>query len=253
MAEESLVEVTSEEPASEPTSTSGSRPDWLPEKYWDDEKAEANVKSIVDALAGTQTALRNKKEELRKEVEAELKADTPPEPDSYKSDPTEWELPDGKQFQFAENDPLVGGVKQWAHRNGISQKAFNELLGTYAKVSVATQPDRQTEMAALGEKAEDRLKRLGSLAGKALGDEAELAEFAQMTMTARQVAVLEKLIDIGKQSGPQNFEVDGETMMTTEEELHRLMASDAYWKRDEATLMKAQRLQERLSKFKRRA
>jgi hypothetical protein len=203
------------------------RPDWLPEQYWDDGKGEANVKSLVKSLTDFQTQARNRKEQMRQEIEAELAEGLPPSPEGYELDSSAWELPDGMRFD-GESDPLMEKVRHWAHENKVPQEAFNKLVGTYVKTIAGSRVDRQAELQKLGEKAEERLRSIENYVTKVLNDD-ELQVFANMSYTADQVLVLEKLLDARKQGGPQSFDTDGPSVNTLEAELERLMSSPEYY------------------------
>ena len=240
-------EKPSENPEQAPESAEqNARPDWLPEAYWNDTDGVAEVKKLVGSLSETQTALRNRKEQMREEIVKELEGDKPEGVESYKLDPTQMKMPEGLSVEMTEKDPILAKVKQWAFEQGVKPEAFTKLVDVYVNQIAESIPNKQKEIEALGENAEVRLDALTKMADKALSSKEEWNDFMLMTQTASQVQILEKLLQARPAPGPSDFE-EGGVSNTTKEEIDRLMSTDAYWKGDTATVSKVQRLQERLS------
>lgn len=228
-------------------SAENARPEWLPEAYWNDENGAAEVQKLAKSLAETQTAFRNRKEEMRAELLKEIEGEKPEGVEAYKIDPADLKLPEGMSLEMTEGDPMLAGVKDWAYENGIKPAAFTKLVDKYLNTIAGQMPDKSKEREKLGENAEVRLDALTKIGEKALHSKEEWNDFVMMTQTARQVEVMEKLIDATPKPGPGTFEGEG-IANTAREEIHRLMSMDGYWKGDEAITNKVLRLQERLSK-----
>lgn len=224
--ESSLLDQVPHEDESAKESQDG-RPEWLPEKYWDDESSQAKVKDVVHALAETQTALRNRKEELREEVLKELAENVPETPEAYKLDIEEMKLPAGVEAEKLTNDPEITLARQWAHDNKVPQEAFGKLISNMMKLRAETLPDPVKEMAKLGENAVQRVQRLDALATKSLDDE-EQAIFRRYLTTAKGVVMVEKLLNEKRRNGPNEFDGTGH-VEDLRARLNRLQSSPGYW------------------------
>lgn len=107
------------------------RPEWLPEKFWNDEdgpELEKMAKSY---------------DELQKQFsQGKHKA-----PDNYDTSIVE------KQG-FETNDPVVESTVEWAKKYGINQAAFDELVGTVTSITgenqKAFEQSYEEELSALG-------------------------------------------------------------------------------------------------------
>lgn len=230
---------TPSETGSNGTSGTAAKPDWLPEEYWEGGKGEIKVKDILDRLAHNQTALRHKKDELRAEIEAELKAARPAHPSAYTVDPAALTFEGGRQILIEDSDPVLARVRAWAFDNGVPQEKFTGLLKEYGKALVEKMPDPKAELAKLGENAAQRIQNLKSAVTARIGEEA-MPAFMAMANTAQQVEILEKIM--GQKGGPTEFDSAYGTPRMVSEEIDKIMASDAYWKRDPATLAQLERL-----------
>lgn len=233
-------------PESSSASSEKTRPEWLPEEYWDGETAQAKVKDIVDRLAHNQTMLRHKKDELKAEIEREALLGRPATPAGYTLDPASLQTSSGK-IEIADDDPVLARVRAWAYDNGLTQEKFGALVGAYGKALHEKMPDPKTEMAKLGENAASRINNLKSQVAARIGADA-MGLFMGMAKTAAEVEVLEKLLS--PSGGPADFESEFGTPEMVSEELDKLMASDAYWKRDPATVTKVERFMKILAKRK---
>lgn len=220
------------------------RPDYIPEAYWDADAGEAKIKELVKSLTDTQTALRNRADELKQELIKELNEGIPDEPGLYEVSMPEL---DGKQVQMDIEDPLFDEFKVWAHKSGINQDKFNDLLKFQARWLQSKVPNIEAEIGKLGDKAKERIDSVTRFASSAL-DQGDWETFRGMMTTARSIEVMEKLMGAAKGKGPSSFDQYDHAGPVNEAEVDRLMATDKYWKGDTATVRRVEELVQRIAK-----
>jgi hypothetical protein len=109
------------------------RPDWAPETVWDAEKNTFKpdaLKAEFEAkneLAAFKAAEESKKLPFRRS----------PRNTSSRCRRTS-SRPEGVEFKLDEADPLFTQARDWAHKNGISQEAFEQGLSMIAARDVAS-------------------------------------------------------------------------------------------------------------------
>lgn len=115
------------------------RPDWFPEKFWD-EKEGPDLENIVKSY-----------EELQKQFsQGKHKA------------PEEYDTGVLAEAGYDMEDPIVGAYLGWAQKYGVNQAAFDELAGTITSLAVENgaemQANYEQERAALGQNADEIIK-----------------------------------------------------------------------------------------------
>lgn len=175
------------------------RPDWLPEKFWD---AKGNAPAY-DKLAKSYS-------ELEKQFKAG--AHKAPKDGKYDLSPVK---------DVPQDDPMLSGFLEIAKENGLSQKAVTEILSVVG-AQTAAQREAMTvnvkaEMEKLGANAkeilQDTLRWSQSLVAKGVLTKDEQAELKIMAGTATGVKVLQKMrAYYGDRAIPVNVgAVDGES------------------------------------------
>ena len=122
----------------------------------------------------------------------------PESPDKYEVKlPDGFKPPEGVEFKFNDGDPLLAQARATAHKLGIGQEGFSELLGLYAGAQVANQQQivaaRNAEIAKLGTAGPARVDALTTFWKAQLG-EAEGAQVMSRVLTASDVALHEKIV-----------------------------------------------------------
>lgn len=115
------------------------RPDWFPEKFWD-EKEGPDLENIVKSY-----------EELQKQFsQGKHKA-----PDEYDTSVLD-------EAGYAKDDPIVGAYSEWAKQYGINQQAFDDLAGKITSLAgedmAQAQINYDAERKALGNNADEIIK-----------------------------------------------------------------------------------------------
>lgn len=130
--------------------TAVTRPEYVPENFWDGTKNEVKGKEFGEHFAALQA--RVAADDVRRNS-------LPANPDAYKVElPKDFQPPQGVEFKFNDGDPLLAQARTVMHEIDTGklsgQEAFTKLLGLYAGAQVATQTQitaaRNAEMAKLG-------------------------------------------------------------------------------------------------------
>lgn len=121
----------------------------------------------------------------------------PQKAEEYKIGTTEaFKAPQGVDFKIDMADPLWTQAQSWAHKNGLSQQAFNEgidlLAGSRVGDAATVQAAHTAEIAKLGANGPARVTALETFfTGLAGADAAK--QIKDMAVTANLVMALEKV------------------------------------------------------------
>jgi hypothetical protein len=138
----------------------------------------------------------------------------PQSADAYKAElPADFKPPEGINYQFNADDPLLAQAKAIAHAEGLSQEGFSRLLAVYAGSQVANQQQvtmaRNAEIAKLGTTGPARIDALDAFFKATLGA-ADGAERMARIFTARDIAIAEKeMVKMQGASSGSNFRQGG--------------------------------------------
>jgi len=172
------------------------RPDWYPEKYWNDEDGP-DIESLAKSYQELQKKFSRGDHKTPKEYDTKMFADA----------------------NVPEDDELLSTYKEWAKENGISQNAFNELAEKF--ISMAGNEAQQAEVSyqeeykKLGPNADQTIKSMTDwaqgLVRKGVWSEDDFEEFKIMGGTAQGIRALQKVrsyygdqpvpIDVGQVEG----------------------------------------------------
>lgn len=168
----------------------------MPENLWD---AKAGLK--LDALKGEFEA----KNELAafKAAEDSKRLALPQKPEEYKiALPESFKPPEGIKFEIDEKSDVAISAREWAHRHGVRQEAFSELLGLYGGLLVGDEQQKQTARRAqieqLGQAGTARVTAIETFL-----DAKGYSPLKAMLVTADIVKAMEGLV--AKASGADNF------------------------------------------------
>jgi hypothetical protein len=192
-------------PSSTPTSPAApsvsARPDWAPEAFWDATKGElkgADLRKTFDDLTAFKAA-------------ADSKQLSVPKPNEYKLEfAKDYVLPQGTEWKWDENSPLLTQVREFASASGMNQDTFSKLLGLHAASRINEDQSFATakaaEVAKLGENANARVDSVKTWL-KAMGGEHfnDLARVLDMAPTASTVRGLETLMQRYVSQGGASF------------------------------------------------
>lgn len=183
--------------------TAPSRPDWLPETYFD---AKAGPKWDDFGKHYGELATRDAAEQVRRNS-------LPANPDAYKvSTSPAFKAPTGVEFKLNEADPAWTQARAWAHKHGLSQEAFAEGIDFVAArdlaQNTAIEAARTAELAKLGPNATARIDALNTFFTGLLGPE-QGRQIGRMMVTSDIVEALEKAVAKFSSQGAASFPQHG--------------------------------------------
>lgn len=176
-------------PADKSAGGGAARPDYIPEKFWKDGKAD------LEGLGKSYVELEGWKGKKVEELTAEaLKADranrkVPEKADGYALPALDQA---GLKPEALKDDPLVGLWREVAHKHGIGQDGFEEGLKRFVELQIASAPDLETEKKALGENANARIEAIQAWAKENFSQE-EYQQLRTIANSAAGIKTLEKL------------------------------------------------------------
>jgi hypothetical protein len=185
------------DPAATPAkATFKTRPDWLPEPFYDPKTGEVKLEALAKSQADLRAAISKGANKA------------PAKADDYKLEMEPAAL-DGVKRLFAEGDPakdpLMKAVREAAHESGMSQAQFNGLMAKVLPALAEQQPpafDAAAELKALHPDATQAKKIVNAMAarGQKLVEQGvltkdDLGEFAVMVGTANGMKVMSKIFE----------------------------------------------------------
>ena len=149
------------------------RPEWLLDKY------NTEGRSVQDAVNEQAKAYT----ELQKKFGGFTGA-----PDAYKMD-----FAKDLGIQFDDGNELLQNFNEFAKTSQMSQPMYEAVLSLYAKDKMATVPNKEEEMAKLGDNAGDQLKQLsGWIADNFESD--DVSTIQNLATTANNIKFLQKVM-----------------------------------------------------------
>jgi len=223
------------------------RPDWLPEAYWDSEKGEGKFEDLAKSHADITKKITTRNDDLKKQVKADFEkerfAKRPEAADKYELRLPEGVLPDGVEWEFNAEDPLVNFARNLAYENGLGQEGFDKLVGEYIKSEIAKLPDVEAQVKRLGEKGPERVARIDQW----LSVNMSKGAYAALSSVAKNAEVLIAIEELMMRAGAPAFVVDsdpgGDQQILTDAVVRSWQADPKYWdpvKRDPTFVKKVE-------------
>ena len=208
------------------------RPDWLPEKFETPEQ-------LAHSYSDLERAFHSRRDELKYEIMNEMAdehdASVPESPGDYNMNITV-----GDQMIEVSDTPMADWFRSTAHKLGLGQDQFNEIIGEYLEVESMSGPNWEAESAILGEHADQRLERVDAWARSHLSDQA-YEIFAQIPASAGMIMTFEELMEL---NGQPQFITDDTGHFQEElsiDDLKSMQNDPRYWKeKDPAFISKVQ-------------
>jgi hypothetical protein len=262
---EGLFAGTEGEPEASPEQAKHApRPEWVPEKFWDDEqgqvKSEQAVRSYnelwgltskkwnglseADQISILNHAPKEMVERFEADIKGRLSGDQefrqsllPKAPEAYELKPGL--LPEGSEI--SSEDPLFASAANVLKKIGAPQEIMDELVQGYVEAikqaSEAQRASREEKVKQLGDNLAGRKKTIETkleqvLKGRTLEESRANVKALMDSLTEpMQFIAIEKLVQAGQSgwnSDPVVLGVSGGEKMLTEEELQALIGSEAY-------------------------
>jgi len=151
------------------------RPDYYPEKFWDEDGPD--VEKLAKSYAELEKAFRSGK---------------------HKAPEGDYEISDLVDRGLDLEDPAVEAYQQWAKQYGISQKAFEELAGTILEMNGEADEmieyDQRAELQKLGANAQEKISFLERNILKADLNQSEKEALSMSLNSADSINALTKII-----------------------------------------------------------
>lgn len=179
--------------------TAPSRPEWLPESFWDD-KSGIKHKEFGDHFA--QLATRDAAEQVRRNA-------LPQKAEDIKLDlPKDFKLPQGIEFKFQQDAPELSKFKDIALKRGLDQDTISDLIGVYAETQVASQSTlaaaKQAQVEKLGANGPARITALQNFFAGLIGEQ-DAKHIGSMLVTADIVQAAERMVAKFSSQGGARF------------------------------------------------
>jgi hypothetical protein len=155
---------------------------------------------------------------MARQAEEQLrKANLPADPNGYKIElAPDFKWPGGVELNFDVNNPARApafeAAREWAHKNGLSQAQFSELLGLYASSTAGEQAmvaaAHKTEVERLGPNGPMRVDGVHGWLRSFFGDQVAKT-FLSTMVKAEQVSAWEKVISALTRQGSGGFRTSG--------------------------------------------
>lgn len=116
---------------------------------------------------------------MARDAEASIRKNSLPQSaDKYEVKlPGDFKAPQGVNFEFSKDDPLLARARELAHQRGLSQEEFSDFLGVYAASKIGEgqqlQVARDAQKALLGSAADNRIAAVETWLKARVGNKAE--------------------------------------------------------------------------------
>ena len=198
-----------------------SRPEYVPEKFWDAEKGEARLQTFGESYTQLEQKFHSKMDDLRAEVKAESLANRPENASDYT-------LPELEGVEFQEGDPLLSFWREQAHGMGMDNDGFQAGIKSYVEAMQATAPNVDQELAKLGEDGQTRIDAINAWADAKLTEDTKNA-LNSLATTAEGVVAIEEMMSLSQTSANTVDASQSTPVAETLEELQALMNTEKYW------------------------
>ena len=175
-----------------------SRPEYVPEKYWNAERGETDVEKLSKGYNEIASAFGKKHEDLTAEISAKIqkdvRKDVPKAPEDYVFEPNAELAPEGTKFNLNKDNPQLKEFGNLAHEIGLSPEQYNKVVNLYVANELAMMPDKKAEVAKLGENSSARIERVDMWTKANLSEGAYNAVVGQ-AISGEFIMAMEELID----------------------------------------------------------
>lgn len=196
------------------------RPEWVPEKFWN--AAEAKTATTPEERTKLAAAAMQKSyNELETRLRNTKPSTAPEKPDEYELKKPET----AKNFNVPDDDPLLGGYRETAHRLALSKEQAAGVYQWFAQAmnDVAPPPmDVEAEMAKLGPNAQafidDVVGRAFQLRDWGIFSDQDIEEYRIACGTAEGMQMMSKIFaHFGEKTVPANIAPPAEGLPSHEE------------------------------------
>ncbi len=176
------------------------------------QQQQAPAEAMVKFADGTEHEEADLLSALGERAEAaSRKATLPSSPDGYEIKlPEDFQAPEGVRFEFNQNNPALKAAKELAHKRGIDQATFSEMLGVYASTqmgeAIRNSQLRDVNLRQLGTAGPQRVDAVATwLQARAGADGKVMADFLRRFPSAPIVKTMENLMRAFSNQGGAEF------------------------------------------------
>lgn len=234
--------------ATEQSSETTSRPEYIQEKFWNAEKGEVNIENLASSYNSLESKLGSRTEDLTKQIRTDI------ENEKLQSVPEEYKLNvpelDGNVSLDINNDmPIVQWWNQTAKNAGLSQEQYDEGVKVFVDNAIANLPNSDLEIQKLGDAGRERVEAAELWSKKHLSPEAYNA-ISGFAATAEGVKALEEVMKLTKDSNMPTTQTQVDVSADIDD-LKSMLKDPRYWdssRRDPAYVKRVTELYEKAYK-----
>lgn len=234
--------------ATEQSSETTSRPEYIQEKFWNAEKGEVNIENLASSYNSLESKLGSRTEDLTKQIRADIENEKLQNvPEEYKLNVPEL---DGNVSLDISNDmPIVQWWNQTAKNAGLSQEQYDEGVKVFVDNAIANLPNSDLEIQKLGDAGRERVEAAELWSKKHLSPEAYNA-ISGFAATAEGVKALEEVMKLTKDSNMPTTQTQVDVSADIDD-LKSMLKDPRYWdssRRDPAYVKRVTELYEKAYK-----
>lgn len=186
-------------------------PEGLDAKYWDADAGALKAEDLVRDF--TETAKWRTDNEARLAAIEEREKAVPKDPKDYQvAFPEDAPVVEGFAFEIDPADPLLGELRTFAQKNGLSQEAFSGLLNLRREMErqefVALRDASAKFREELGPQADQRADAIETFLKATVGDEAAV-QLSAVLFNKTQFEAMEKLVSLAGRVNPNGYQSGG--------------------------------------------
>lgn len=234
--------------ATEQSSETTSRPEYVQEKFWNAEKSEVNIENLASSYNSLESKLGSRTEDLTKQIRADIENEKLQNvPEEYKLNVPEL---DGNVSLDISNDmPIVQWWNQTAKNAGLSQEQYDEGVKVFVDNAIANLPNSDLEIQKLGDAGKERIEAAELWSKKHLSPESYNA-ISGFAATAEGVKALEEVMKLTKDSNMPTTQTQVDVTADIDD-LKSMLKDPRYWdssRRDPAYVKRVTELYEKAYK-----
>jgi len=175
------------------------RPDFVPEKFWNEESGEVKLEEVMHSYSNAEQLISGKEEAWEERIKAKLdlqaKESMPESPDKYELP----ELLDGINEEMVEANPMTESFRKFAHENNMSNEQFKNVVNMYLdKMVYPQQKAFAEEEKKLGDNGAERIDAVNNfVSSRFTPEETQMIQYTLGT-SALGIDILEKFQDMTK-------------------------------------------------------
>ena len=223
------------------------KPEYISDKFWDNEKGEVNVEKLGSSYNSLEKKLGQRTDELSKQIRTDIEQEKKNKvPEKYEIKMPD--LPEDVKIEVNEDQPLLKWWNDKAKDMGLSQEQFNEGINMFVQNEISGLPNTDQEMLELGDNAKERVESANLWAKKHLSENA-YNTVSKLSETAEGIKALEEIMGLNKSSVMPNSPTAVEAKPSLDD-LRGMMKDPRYWKegeKDPAYIQRVGKLFEQVS------